>query len=241
MVPRFYVDAPLRAGTSCTLPEDSAHHALHVLRLRGGDEVTLFNGRGGEYAGRIASLGKRELLIDVLQHREVEREAPLHMVLVQGVSSGERMDFTIRKAVELGVAEVRPVLAAASVARPKGERAAARREHWQKVAISACEQCGRNRIPEVRELVPVQEALKHDESRKILLSPRAELRFSDACRRVEGAVTIAAGPEAGFNAAEEAAFLDAGYVPAKLGARVLRTETAALAALAALNALRGDF
>jgi 16S rRNA (uracil1498-N3)-methyltransferase len=240
-MPRFYIDAPLRAGSSCALPEEAAHHALHVLRLRGGDEVTLFNGRGGEYAGRIASLGKRELLIDVLQHREVEREAPLQMVLVQGVSSGERMDFTIRKAVELGVAEVRPVLAAASVARPKGERAAARREHWQKVAISACEQCGRNRIPEVRELVPVQEALKHDESRKILLSPRAELRFSEACRKVETAVTIAAGPEAGFNAAEEAAFLDAGYVPARLGARVLRTETAALAALAALNALRGDF
>jgi 16S rRNA (uracil1498-N3)-methyltransferase len=240
-MPRFYIDAPLRAGSSCALPEEAAHHALHVLRLRGGDEVTLFNGRGGEYAGRIASLGKRALLIDVLQHREVEREAPLHMVLVQGVSSGERMDFTIRKAVELGVAEVRPVLAAASVARPKGERAAVRREHWQKVAISACEQCGRNRIPEIRELVLVQETLKRDESQKILLSPRAELRFSEACRRIETAVTIAAGPEAGFNAGEEAAFLDAGYVPARLGARVLRTETAALAALAALNALRGDF
>ena len=240
-MPRFYIDAPLRAGASCTLPEEAAHHALHVLRLRGGDEVTLFNGRGGEYAGRIASLGKRELLIDVLQHREVEREAPLQMVLVQGVSSGERMDFTIRKAVELGVAEVRPVLAAASVARPKGERAAARREHWQKVAISACEQCGRNRIPQVHEVISIERILADKASYGILLSPRAELRFSEACRKVETAVTIAAGPEAGFNAAEEAAFLDAGYVPARLGARVLRTETAALAALAALNALRGDF
>jgi len=240
-MPRFYIDAPLRAGSSCALPEEAAHHALHVLRLRGGDEVTLFNGRGGEYAGRIASLGKRELLIDVLQHREVEREAPLHMVLVQGVSSGERMDFTIRKAVELGVAAVHPVLAAASVARPKGERAAARREHWQKVAISACEQCGRNRIPQVHEVISVEQMPADKASYGILLSPRAELRFSEACRRIETAVTIAAGPEAGFNAAEEAAFLDAGYVPAKLGARVLRTETAALAALAALNALRGDF
>lgn len=240
-MPRFYIDAPLRAGSSCALPEEAAHHALHVLRLRGGAEVTLFNGRGGEYAGRIASLGKRELLIDVLQHREVEREAPLHMVLVQGVSSGERMDFTIRKAVELGVAEVRPVLAAASVARPKGERAAARREHWQKVAISACEQCGRNRIPQVHEVISVEQILTDQASYKILLSPRAELRFSEACRQIDTAVTIAAGPEAGFNAGEEAAFLDAGYVPARLGARVLRTETAALAALAALNALRGDF
>jgi 16S rRNA (uracil1498-N3)-methyltransferase len=241
MVPRFHVDVPLRAGSTCALPEDAAHHALHVLRLRGGDEVTLFNGRGGEYAGRVASLGKRELLIDVLQHREVEREAPLRMVLVQGVSSGERMDFTIRKAVELGVAEVRPVLAAASVARPRGERAAARREHWQKIAISACEQCGRNRVPEVHELVSVQQLPADASPHKILLSPRAELRFSEACRKIEASATLAAGPEAGFNAAEEAALLDLGFVPAKLGARVLRTETAALAALAALNALRGDF
>jgi 16S rRNA (uracil1498-N3)-methyltransferase len=241
MAPRFHVDAPLRAGASCTLPEDSAHHALHVLRLRGGDEVTLFNGRGGEYAARIGSVQRLRISVDLLEHRAVEREAPLRMVLVQGVSSGERMDFTIRKAVELGVAEVRPVLAAASVARPRGERAAARREHWQKVAISACEQCGRNRIPQVHEVISVEQILTDQASYKILLSPRAELRFSEAYRRIETAVTIAAGPEAGFNAAEEAAFLDAGYVPAKLGARVLRTETAALAALAALNALRGDF
>jgi 16S rRNA (uracil1498-N3)-methyltransferase len=240
MVPRFHVDAPLRAGSSCTLPEEAAHHALHVLRLRGGDEVTLFDGRGGEYACRIASVQKRRISIDILEHRSVEREAPVRMVLVQGVSSGERMDFTIRKAVELGVAEVWPVLAATSVARPKAERAAARRAHWQKIAISACEQCGRNRVPAVHAPISVQE-VPEDEPLKILLSPRAELRFSEVCGKVDTAVAIAAGPEAGFNAAEEAALLDLGFVPAKLGARVLRTETAALAALAAINALRGDF
>jgi 16S rRNA (uracil1498-N3)-methyltransferase len=241
MVPRFYVDAPLRAGATCALPEESAHHALHVLRLREGEEVTLFNGRGGEYACRIAAAQKPRISIDVLEHRSIEREAALRMVLVQGVSSGERMDFTIRKAVELGVAEVHPVLAASSVARPKGERAAARREHWRRIAIAACEQCGRNRIPEVHELVPVDRLPRPGTPFRILLSPRAELKFSQACGKVQTEVTIAAGPEAGFSAAEEAAFLDAGYVPASLGPRVLRTETAALAALAALNALRGDF
>ncbi len=240
MAPRFYVDAPLRAGSTQPLPEESAHHALHVLRLREGEEVTLFNGRGGEFACRIASLRKKALLADVLQHRPVEREAPLRMVLLQGVSSGERMDFTIRKAVELGVAAIHPVLAAASVARPKGERAAARIEHWQRIAISACEQCGRNRIPEVHALVPVQDIPK-TQSLKILLSPGAELRLSQIAGKVADAVTLAAGPEAGFNAAEEASFADAGFVPVSLGPRVLRTETAALAALAALNALRGDF
>jgi len=162
-------------------------------------------------------------------------------VLVQGVSAGERMDFTVRKSVELGVAEIQPLLAASSVARPKGERAAARHAHWQKIAIAACEQCGRNRIPQVHPLVGAASYRNQGTGKKILLSPAAELRFSQACKGENVEFTIAAGPEAGFNAEEEAAFLDAGFVPARLGARVLRTETAGLAALAALSALRGDF
>ena len=240
-MPRFYIDAALRPGTSVLLPEDSAHHAVHVLRVHDGDEITLFNGRGGEYATRVASIERLKLLVDVLEHRALERESPLRMVLVQGVSAGERMDFTIRKAVELGAAEIHPVLAASSVARPKGERAAARQAHWQKIAIAACEQCGRNRIPQVHPLVGAASYRNQGTGKKILLSPAAELRFSQACKGEDVEFTIAAGPEAGFNAEEEAAFLDAGFVPARLGARVLRTETAGLAALAALSALRGDF
>ena len=239
-MPRFYVDAALRAGTSVLLPEDSAHHAVHVLRVHAGDEITLFNGRGGEYAARIASIQRLKMLVDVLAHRAIERESPLHMVLVQGVSAGERMDFTVRKSVELGVAEIQPVLAASSVARPKGERAAARHAHWQKIAIAACEQCGRNRIPVVHPLIGAADYRQAGAGTRILLAPAAELRFSQAAKGGSD-FTIAAGPEAGFNSQEEAAFLDAGFVPARLGARVLRTETAGLAALAALNALRGDF
>jgi 16S rRNA (uracil1498-N3)-methyltransferase len=238
-MPRFYVDAALRAGSTCLLPEDSAHHAVHVLRVRAGDDITLFNGRGGEYAARIASIERLRVLVDVLQHQAVERESPLEVTLVQGVSAGERMDFTIRKAVELGVAEIQPVLAAASVARPKGERAAARHAHWQKIAIAACEQCGRNRIPPVLPLIGAADYRPRGESTRLLLSPRAELRFSQAAKGER--FTLAAGPEAGFVAEEEAAFLRAGFVPTKLGPRVLRTETAAIAALAALSALRGDF
>ena len=238
-MPRFYVDAALRAGMSQWLAEEASHHAVHVLRARTGDEVTLFNGRGGEYAGRIAAIERRRMLVDVLEHRAVERESPLRMVLVQGVSSGERMDFTVRKAVELGVAEIHPVLAASSVARPKAERAAARHAHWQKIVIAACEQCGRNRIPLVRPLVAVGD---YDGAigSKILLAPAAELRFSLACKSGEE-FTIAAGPEAGFTVEEETTFVERGFVPARLGARVLRTETAGIAALAALNALKGDF
>lgn len=238
-MPRFYLDAPLRAGTSVLLPEDSAHHAVHVLRVQAGDDITLFNGRGGEYAGRIASIQRLKVLVDVLAHHATERESPLHVVLVQGVSAGERMDFTVRKSVELGVAEIQPVLAASSVARPKGERAAARHAHWQKIAISACEQCGRNQIPRVHPMLPASD-YAGGSGTKLLLSPASQLRFSQAVK--DGSeFTIAAGPEAGFSPKEEAAFLDAGFVPVRLGARVLRTETAGLAALAALSALRGDF
>jgi 16S rRNA (uracil1498-N3)-methyltransferase len=239
MVPRFYVDAALRAGSVCALAEDAAHHAVHVLRLREGDDVTLFNGRGGEYAARIASIQRLRIAIDVLEHRAIERESPLRVTLVQGVSAGERMDSTVRKAVELGVAEVQPVLATRSVARPKGERAENRRAHWQKVVIAACEQCGRNRIPEVQPLVPLADYRSKGEGMKVLLSPQAELRFSEAVKN-STAFILAAGPEAGFTAEEEAAFAEAGFVPVSLGPRVLRTETAAVAALAALSALRGD-
>jgi len=239
-VPRFYLDAALRAGTSVLLPDDSAHHAVHVLRIRTGEDVILFNGRGGEFAARVASIERLKVLVDVLEHRAVERESPLRMVLVQGVSAGERMDFTVRKAVELGVAEIRPVLAATSVARPKGERAAARHAHWQKIAVAACEQCGRNRVPVVHPMVDAASYKDAGGGKKILLSPAAELRFSQACKGADE-FTLAAGPEAGFNGQEEAAFLDAGFVPARIGPRVLRTETAGLAALAALSALAGDF
>jgi 16S rRNA (uracil1498-N3)-methyltransferase len=212
------------------------------MRMREGDETILFNGRGGEYAARVASIQKLRIALDVLQHRAVERESPLQVTLIQGVSSADRMDLTIRKSVELGVGAIHPVLATRSVARPKGERADNRRAHWQKVVISACEQCGRNRIPPVQPLVSVTDALRAlpSEGSKILLSPQSDLPFSKA---IEGksSFVIAAGPEAGFDADEEAGFAAAGFTPVKLGPRVLRTETAALAALAALSALRGDF
>ncbi len=238
-MPRFYVDSPLRAGAPCELPEETAHHAVNVLRVRAGDEVVLFDGRGGEYAARVSSVQKKRVLAEVLEHRAVERESPLHVVLVQGVSSGERMEFTIRKAVELGVAEIRPVLSATSVARPKGDRAASRQAHWQRIAVSACEQCGRNTIPPVRELGAVPGGPFEPDPTKLLLSPRGETRLSGI--RGGNRFVLAAGPEAGFTPEEEQAFAKAGFQPVRLGPRILRTETAALAALAALSALRGDF
>jgi len=240
-IARFHADAALRAGGVALLPEDAAHHAVHVLRLRTGDEVTLFNGRGGEYACRIAAMDRLKVSIDVLAHRAVERESPLAVTLVQGVSSSEKMDLTVQKAIELGAAAVQPVVAARSVGRLAGERAELKRAHWQRVAIAACEQCGRNRVPEVHPVLALAEYCRAPAAggSRLLLSPLAQIGLRDV--RVEGAITLAAGPEAGFSEEEEARFAEAGFVPVRLGPRVLRTETAALAALAALNALAGDF
>lgn len=241
-VARFYTDADLRAGAMALLPEDAAHHAVHVLRLREGEEVLLFNGRGGEYAGRIAAIERLRVSVDLLAHRPLERESPLAVTLVQGVSAREKMDFTLQKATELGVAALQPVIAARSVGRVAGERAELKRAHWQRVVIAACEQCGRNRVPQVLPPVQLAEYCRRAGSADgLLLSPDALLGLRDAAARLKGAVALAAGPEAGFSAEEEAMLAEAGFVPVRLGPRVLRTETAALAALAALNALAGDF
>jgi 16S rRNA (uracil1498-N3)-methyltransferase len=242
-VARFYCETALRAGGNALLPEDAAHHAVHVLRLRAGDDVTLFNGRGGEYAGRIAAIERLRVQVDVLQHRPLERESPFAVTLVQGVSAGEKMDFTVQKATELGVAVLQPVVCARSTGRLAGERAELKRAHWRRIAVAACEQCGRNRVPDVQAVRPLAGygRMPAPEGLRLLLSPRSALRLGAAAGRPAGPVTLAAGPEAGFSEAEEAALAEAGFTPVRLGPRVLRTETAAIAALAALQALAGEF
>jgi 16S rRNA (uracil1498-N3)-methyltransferase len=234
MTPRVYLDAELSMEREVLLDDAPAHHLARVLRLREGDGLTLFNGRGGEWQAEF--LGKRRVRLRGFS--DVERESPLRVTLVQGVSSGERMDYTIQKAVELGVAAIQPLLTKKGVVRLEGERALARVRHWQKVAIAACEQCGRNRLPEVRPLLDFHAYQPPAKGAKLLLSAQGR---SIRELEVEGDAVIAAGPEAGFAEEEQAALERAGFVKASLGPRILRTETAALAALAALSALRGDF
>lgn len=235
---RLFVDGPLRAGALLELPERAAHHAQRVLRLRAGDPVTLFDGRGGEWEATLA----RGATAAVGAWRDIEREARLQVTLVQGASAGERMDLTVQKATELGVAVIQPVLARKSVVRIAGARADARVEHWRRVAIAACEQCGRNRIPEVLGVVSLAEYCRSPSGTlRLLLAPDAHTPLSAAAGRGSGPITLAVGPESGFDAGEEALLARAGFVAVRLGARVLRTETAAPAALAALAALAGEF
>ena len=243
---RFYIDSQLREGLRLDLPHEAAHHAVRVLRLRAGDEIVLFDGRGGEYASHIEAIERSRVAVSVGAQCAVERESPLEVTLVQGVSSGERMDVTVQKAVELGVRAIQPVLAERSVVKLDVGRAAAKREHWRRIAISACEQCGRNRIPEVLPVMRLDEASRRlaPAGLRLLLSPHGGTRLRDALaggHREIGAIVLAIGPESGFTAEEEALLVAAGFGTVQLGPRVLRTETAAAAALAALNALAGDF
>jgi 16S rRNA (uracil1498-N3)-methyltransferase len=183
------------------------------------------------------------VLAETGAHRNVERESPLAVTLVQAVSSSEKMDFTIQKAVELGVAAIQPVLGAKSLVRLSAEREEKKLTRWRRVAIAACEQCGRNRVPEVREAMSIADycGTPRDAALRLLLSPDGKTGLGELKQRIGPIVTIAAGPEAGFSEEEERLLQGAGFVPVRLGQRTLRTETAALAALAALNALAGDF
>ncbi|HJW80846.1 MAG TPA: 16S rRNA (uracil(1498)-N(3))-methyltransferase [Acidiferrobacterales bacterium] len=256
--PRFYIPAALAAQTTLALPEAAAHHAARVLRLRSGDVVTLFDGSGGEYAACITAIGKhdesrdgrgrprREQAVDVMvaieRHDPVERESPLSVTLVQALSSGERMDLTIQKAVELGVSRIVPVESERCVVRLKGERAAKRVAHWRQVVISACEQCGRNRIPEVRMIAPLDVwlAAEKGEAQRWVLLPGADTALRDL-PRPQKPIELLVGPEGGLTDTEADAARRAGYQSLRLGPRVLRTETAAPALLSALQALWGDF
>jgi len=239
---RFYVDPPLATGARLALPERAAHHAARVLRLRTGDALTLFDGRGGEYAGVIANLVRDSLTVEVGAWQDIERESPLAITLAQGISSAERMDLTVQKAVELGVAAIQPLVTEKSVVRLDVQRVESRLAHWRRIVISACEQCGRNRLPEVRAPMSIAELCEatRGEPAKWLLAPEAQTRLRDAARGLGTSLVIAAGPEAGFSDGETRALLAAGHAPVHLGPRILRTETAALAAIAALNAIAGD-
>jgi 16S rRNA (uracil1498-N3)-methyltransferase len=243
---RFFVPNRLGNGSEVRLPPDAAHHAARVLRLAPGQAVTLFDGRGGEFEAQIIRIDRDEVAVKTAGHVAVERESPLTITLAQGLSSGERMDFTLQKAVELGVSAIQPLATERSVVKLSEERAARRTEHWRSLVIAACEQCGRNRVPEVGKPCGFREWLSNlpnpapDGEARLLLSPHA----ADSLRAMpapQGPVILLAGPEGGLAPAEAELAQSRGFRPVRLGPRVLRTETAALAALAAMQAQWGDF
>lgn len=240
--PRFYCNAKLGPGVQLDLPDNAANHASRALRLKAGDEAILFNGDGTDYRAELLRVGKEGVTAKITGWTTVERESPLQVTLAQAISSGDRMDFTLQKAVELGVGAIQPLAAERSVVKLVGERAEKRREHWQNVVTSACEQSGRAVVPEVGAPAPLLSWLGEipDFKLKLMLSPTAKHTLHDL-PRPEGNICLLIGCEGGFAPNEFIAAESTGFTPVRLGARVLRTETAALAALSAMQILWGDF
>jgi 16S rRNA (uracil1498-N3)-methyltransferase len=238
---RVYVPTPLATGAQCEIDGAAASHIRRVLRLRNGDELTVFDGRGGEYAARVDSIRKDVVFVDVREHRTVERESPLQLTLAQGVSRGERMDLVIQKATELGVHRIVPVLTERSVVKLDAMQAERKQHHWRGIIIAACEQCGRNTLPALDAPKSLHDFLRNapETSMRLLLSPEGTTRPRDLAAATT--LTLLIGPEGGLSEDEQAAAVQRGFERVGLGPRILRTETAALAALATLQALLGDF
>lgn len=242
MLPRFFVPDGLAPGASVDLPAEAAHHAVRVLRLGEGDAVTLFDGRGGEWRARLLRAGPA-VRAALEEFDAQDREPPLRVTLAQGLPAADKMDWVVQKCAELGVAAIVPVTMRRSVVRLSGERMARRIHHWQQVAVAACEQCGRNRVPTVAPLLDLPQYLAlaaQENDDRFVLAPGAESGLRELARPA-GAVTLLVGPEGGFEDGELHAARAAGFAPLALGPRVLRTETAGSAALAAMMALWGDF
>jgi 16S rRNA (uracil1498-N3)-methyltransferase len=239
--PRIHLPVPLQPGAEVALDERAAGHAVRVLRLRVGDSVVLFNGDGYDYAAELIEVRKERALCRVLVARERPTESPLVIELAQGIARGERMDYTIQKAVELGVRRIVPLDTERSQVKLSGEREEKRLQHWNGIVLHACEQSGRSRIPDLRPVRRLEQWLSapSDTRLKLFLDPEGDLCVADLSVPVSS-VSLLVGPEGGLSLAERELAVARGFLRLRLGPRILRTETAALTALAALQAVWGD-
>lgn len=241
--PRFYCPVTLPSSGLFELPPDAAHHAIRVLRLRAGDAVQIFDGAGHACDASISAISGKRADIEILRSCPAQATSPLHIVLAQAMSSSEKMDWVVQKATELGAAEIQPVQTQRSVAKLSGERAEKRTEHWRGVVVAACEQSGRNDLMQVQaptELSIWLASQRNTPGSKFILLPDGAVTLH-AQENPTGLVTLLIGPEGGFSADEALMAKQAGFIPVLLGPRVLRTETAALAGITALQMLWGDF
>ena len=238
---RIHAHGPLKVGVQVKLPSAGAYHVGKVLRMREGAPLLVFDGMGGEYRAEIASMQGDDVVVQLVEFATGTSESPLRITLVQGVSRSERMDWTLQKATELGVAAITPVLSARSVVRLDEKQAAKKQEHWRGIVISACEQCGRTRIPEIATPISLRQYFNTSrrDGMRLVLSPSAP-RSLAGLASLPAKVELLIGPEGGLDDDELTAAQNAGFNPVRLGPRVLRTETASVVALSVLQALWGD-
>ena len=243
---RFYTNETLATGMTIQLSESAATHATKALRLNVGDSVTVFNGDGYDYRCELTAINKNKVFVNVIDSIAVTNESPLNITLLQAISSGDRMDFTIQKAVELGVTGIQPMISQRSVVKLSAERAVKRTEHWQNVAVSACEQSGRAFVPQVNAPLSFSNLFLHlakvvkPDACKIILAPDATHSLQ-TFTKPDGEIYLLIGAEGGLTNEEIALSVAHGFQGVLLGPRILRTETAALTAISAIQTLWGDF
>jgi 16S rRNA (uracil1498-N3)-methyltransferase len=239
---RIHVEQPLALATELTLPAQATEHVARVLRMNAGDVLTVFNGDGFDYLATLVNVGKRDVVVRIDSREEIANESPLQLTLAQGVARGEKMDLIVQKATELGVARIVPLFTERSEVKLDAARAEKRLQHWRAVAASACEQSGRVRVPEVAPAQALQgwlESLADNDAQRLALLPEGTLRAREVPFGQAGGLLVV-GPEGGLGDRDVTALREAGFLGLRLGPRILRTETAGLAALAALQALHGD-
>lgn len=239
-ISRLYVPLQLAQGRQVELDDESAHYVRTVLRLKKDAEIILFNGHGGEYLCVVGEVSRKSVLIAVGQRNERSVESPLQVTLGLGISRGDRMDLSVQKAVELGVNKITPLLTERCVVQFKGEKKPQRLVHWQKIVQHAVEQSGRTQLPELLEIEQLYNWVGGQQGLKVFLDPYAETSLAEL-KPEDMKVTLLTGPEGGFSDHERELAKSAGFIPVRLGSRILRTETASLAALAAVQMLWGDF
>ncbi|MFK8067749.1 MAG: 16S rRNA (uracil(1498)-N(3))-methyltransferase [Gammaproteobacteria bacterium] len=238
---RLFVEQKLSTGKSTLLPEAAGHHVARVLRMKPDQAVILFNGQGGEFNAVITSINKSSVEVYLNEFVDIERESPINIELIQGLSKGDKMDFTIQKAVELGVNKITPLITTYSNVKLDQKRTKKKLEHWRKVIISACEQCGRNQIAELTQIKKLEDLQTTDEKDlKLILAPDAEKTLADFSDQIK-TIHLVIGPEGGLSRSEIETLEKNGFIAIKLGSRILRTETAALAVVAALQNQLGDY
>ncbi|TAK60804.1 16S rRNA (uracil(1498)-N(3))-methyltransferase [Methylobacter sp.] len=239
-ISRLYTPMPLATGKLIELDDDNGHYVRTVLRLKKDNQLILFNGQGGEYQCTVAEASRKTVLINVGQWDDRTVESPLQVTLGLGISRGDRMDLTVQKAVELGVNRITPLLTERCVVQFKGEKKPQRLLHWQKIVQHAAEQSGRTQLPALSEIETLPIWVDSQQGLKVFLDPYAETALTEL-KPETMKVTLLTGPEGGFSDQERDAAKASGFIPVRLGARILRTETASLAALAAVQLLWGDF
>ncbi len=237
---RLYLPLPVQSGQFLELDEDSGHYLRTVLRLKKGDGVVVFNGDGCEYVSVIETIGRKSVCLSVGTRHERTVESPLAVMLGLGIARGDKMDWSVQKAVELGVTTITPVLTERCVMQLSAEKKGQRWQHWQKIVQHATEQCGRTVLPDLKPIEPLQHWLCRQPGLKVFLDPYANSALADFSP-VDRSITVLVGPEGGFASHERELAKAAGFNPVRMGGRILRTETAAIAALAAVQALWGDF